>query len=223
MLMRRLLGDIIHILVKFNGLLAILQLVIFRSCPLYGDAAGRFIMNIYFYTTNQLIGYRENTIVFAAIQQKGAMVYSNVEGMAQSVNLPKDLDAVIVLDEGIPSDAAYVVALSIARGKPILYLLKRGLLLPVEIQKLGENRELKKRIKIVSFTPRKLALIIYEFLDQYLYKTEKYEIKFTLRLNTELERYVKWKSKKAKLDKATFVRKLIEDMKKEDEDYKKEK
>lgn len=176
-------------------------------------------MNIYFYTTNQLIGYRENTIVFSALQQKGATIYSNVEGMAQSVNLPKDLDAVVVLDEGIPSDTSYVVALSIARGKPILYLLKRGLPWPVEIQKLSQSRELKKRIKLVSFTPKKLALIIYEFLDQYLYKTEKYEIKFTLRLNTELEQYVKWKSKKSKLDKAAFVRKLIENIKKEDEDY----
>ncbi len=176
-------------------------------------------MNIYFYTTNQLIGYRENTIVFSALQQKGATIYSNVEGMAQSVNLPKDLDAVVVLDEGIPSDTAYVVALSIARGKPILYLLKRGLSWPVEIQKLSESRELKKLIKLASFTPRKLSAIINEFLDQNHYKIKKYEIKFTLRLNTELEQYVKWKSKKSKLDKAAFVRKLIENMKKEDEDY----
>ena len=176
-------------------------------------------MNIYFYTTNPVIGYRENIMVLSSLQQKGATIYSNVEGLAQAVNLPKDLDAVVVLNQGIPSDASYVVALSIARNRPILYLLKRGLAPPPEIQKIAQSRELKKRIKFSAFTPRKLTAIIYEFLDQYLQKTEKYEIKFTLRLNTELEQYVKWKSKKAKTDKATFVRKLIEELKKQDAEY----
>ena len=79
---------------------------------------------------------------------------------------------------------------------------------------------MKKVFKFSYFTLDTASKIIGEFIDQFVYHTDTYEIKFTLRLNTELERYLKWKSKRMKVDKATLVRRLIEEFRGHDEQYK---
>ncbi|HCA67703.1 MAG: hypothetical protein UW39_C0027G0016 [Parcubacteria group bacterium GW2011_GWC2_44_17] len=177
-------------------------------------------MTVYFYTTRDTTAYQPNIMLIKAIQNAGALLHSNLVGVSYALEFPKGLDAVVVLGDPESQEASYVVALAIARRKPILYLLTKGELVPPDIQKISETHELKKVFKFSYFTLDTASKIIGEFIDQFVYHTDTYEIKFTLRLNTELERYLKWKSKRMKVDKATLVRRLIEEFRGHDEQYK---
>ncbi|MBI4360089.1 MAG: hypothetical protein HY564_03275 [Candidatus Jacksonbacteria bacterium] len=178
-------------------------------------------MTIYFYTARDTASYQPNIALIKALQKIGADIRSNLIGVSYALEFPKTLDSVVVLGDPDSKESSYIVALAIARRKPILYLLTKGEIVPEDIQKISESPELKKVFKFSYFTPDTASKIISEFIDQFLHRTESYDIKFTLRLNTEIERYLKWKSKRLKTDKATLVRRLIEEYKEQDEQYKK--
>lgn len=143
-----------------------------------------------------------------------------------SEEFPKNVDAIILLagneEQTVGSGLSYTVALGVAYRKPMLYLLPKRSVLPDEVSKLAATKDMKKLFKAAVFTPKKGGAVIASFIDQYVFRTDKYAIKFTLRLNSDLERYLLWKSKRAKMSKADFARKLIEDCMNEDEKFKRE-
>ena len=176
-------------------------------------------MNVYFYTTNPDITSPANAGVVKNLQQIGAVLYSNLEGLSRDVDLPKDLDALVVLGDSTHTEVAFVVALGIARQKPILYLFEKGDAVPEEVQRISESKQLQSLFKSTYFTLDKLSRILEHFFNQFVFHTDAYTIKFTLRLNSSLSRYLAWKAKKVKMTKATLVRKIVEEYKRADEKY----
>lgn len=178
-------------------------------------------MNVFFFTTNPSIDFPHNVAVIGALQKNGARIYSNLEGLTSSLELPKDIDALVVLGVGSSWDMSYVIALAIARNKPVLFLLARGQSVPEELSKISAGKSIKKLLTIAFFTPLKIGAVVQDFFDKKIVLENYYDIKFTLRLNREIDRYLQWKSKRLKKTKAKLVRQIIEDYAQADQGYKK--
>lgn len=183
-------------------------------------------MNAYFYTTQLSVTHPANTSVIGSLQKLGAQIHSNLEQLSTAEGFPKDIDMLVVLGRNVEAEAdtnlSYVIALAVAYRKPILYLLPPRSILPEEIFNISQNKDIKKQFKIAPFGPKTIGALLRDFVDQYIFRVDSFAIKFTLRLNSDLHRYLMWKSKRAKMSKADFARKLIEDCMNEDEKFKKE-
>ena len=168
-------------------------------------------MHIYFYTTNSSIEYPLNIAVMSSLQKMGAAMYSNIEGLSNALELPKDLDGVVALAGNVEKDLSYVVALGVARSKPLLLLFPKGMTVPEDIAKLCESSEVKKLITIEYVTARTMPKKIQHFVERQVIAADSFVIKFTLRLNNKLDRFLDRKSKTLHMSKADFVRKLFEE------------
>ncbi|OGY75795.1 MAG: hypothetical protein A2240_00040 [Candidatus Jacksonbacteria bacterium RIFOXYA2_FULL_43_12] len=176
-------------------------------------------MNVYFFTTNPSLSYKNNLAIISSLQKVGGRIYSNLEGLAPVFDWANSIDALVSLGVGESRDLAYVIALGIARRKPVLYLLPKGLKIPEEILKINESRDIKKVLMISFFTHKRLDLIIRNFLEKKFLADDICNIKYTLRLNRGLNRYLHWKSKRAKKTKANLIRVILESSMESDERY----
>jgi len=175
-------------------------------------------MNIYFFTSQPKISNRLNQIIIKILHKAGVKIYSNVEGLS-GVEFPKGTDALLILGDAQKHKAheiAYVLALGIARNKPILYCLPKGSSIPLEIFNISKSKEVKKKFYLKFFTKKNLPGNIQDFLSNVKTNKNELNVKFTLRLNTALNQYLVWKSKKLKITKADFLRKLIEQSRTDD-------
>jgi len=178
-------------------------------------------MNIYFFTTKPSIEYTANISIISSLQKvPGAKIYSNLEGLANVPELPKQVDVLIVLGSGKSPDLAYTLALGIARNRPILFLVEKGVVVPENFLKISQSKDIKKIFTIAYFTYKNLGKIIKSFLEKSLTGLDYFNIKFTLRLNKSLDQYLDWKSKRLKKTKARLLRQIIEDYKESDVSYK---
>lgn len=180
-------------------------------------------MNIYYFTTQPNIAEQKNLAVIICLQKVGAVISSNIEGLANAFEFPKRIDALVILDDKSGDiehrEISYMIALAIAHQKPILYLLSQGALTPQEVHTITESKEMKKFIRVEYVTKDKISIVVKAFIEEYVLRGVNLSIKFTLRLNSDLDVYLSWKSKKARMSKADFVRKIIEDYKASDTKY----
>lgn len=177
-------------------------------------------MNVFFYTTNPSVQFDQNMAVITALQKVGVKIFSNLEGLSSSLEMPNSIEVLVVLGAGESWDLSYVVALGIARQKPVLYLLSRGQKLPDEITKITQSREIKKVLTVKFYTVKTLDKIVREFLEKKVAADDIYNIKYTLRLNQKLHHYLEWRSKRVKKTKAKLVRSILEDAMNQDQSYK---
>lgn len=135
----------------------------------------------------------------------------------------QDLDALVIDGTSLEADAGYLLALALAHKKQVLYLLSKGSLLDPSVEALTHNTEVKKYIRISFYAPDTLTKKVKAFL-QYLDENigqESYTIKYTLRLSPRLDRYLVWKSKQIKKDKADVFRNWLNETMAADQDYQK--
>lgn len=106
----------------------------------------------------------------------------------------------------------YVIALSLAQQKPIVFLLPKGASLPEAVSALRQDKQISKLIHVKHTSPATLERDMRDVLntiEQGVLK-EIPSIKFTLRITPTIERYLQWKSQQTGLSKADVLREFIE-------------
>lgn len=184
-------------------------------------------MKVYFFTKRESKTEGLNEIaarVLKFFKDNGVLILSNlVERKHENEQLAfNNMDGLIVEGSESVAEAGYLIALSLAQEKPILYLLPRGEVLPDQLRTLLENKKLKKFFNLQYYNQRNLESVLADFIE--IIETgelrrEAPTIKFTLRFTPRTDRYLTWQSKKTKLAKADYLRKIIDEKIASDEEY----
>lgn len=138
--------------------------------------------------------------------------------------LIEKVDGLIIEATNPSYESAHLIALALTHKKLVLYLVEEGKYIDKNFYKLEEDKQAKKYFRIARYLPDSLGQILDDFinvLEKGLGLTKsKPEIKFTLRLTEQMEKYLNWKSGHTKKTKADFLRMKIEDLMREDERFK---
>lgn len=126
------------------------------------------------------------------------------------------MDCLVIEASKPDQEIGYLLAYAISQKKPLLYLYQKGTPEKVAYGYLTK-KNVPEFIQMKAYSSADLEQIIIEFINSIgAGITEKPTIKFTLRLTPRLEHYLKNKAKKARMNKADFLRKLFEEMMKKD-------
>lgn len=132
------------------------------------------------------------------------------------------IDAVIIYGADTKKDVAFVIAMALAKKKPILYLLPKGQEIDPTLAGLRNDISMSKYFSFAHITSSSIEKHLLDFITD----SEKQgmhevpSIKFTLRLTPSMDRYLQWKSKQVGMSKADFLRQVVlEDVMKKDIDY----
>lgn len=133
------------------------------------------------------------------------------------------MDAFIIEGSTPDADLGYLLAYAISQRRPTLYLYdkdisNRGVL------KFLECKNISSSIKVHSYGGNQAQKMVADFIHalEAEQAQELPTIKFTFRLTKEINDYLDWRAKKAKLKKADYLRKVIKDrLVDQDEDWKK--
>ena len=137
--------------------------------------------------------------------------------------LLEKMDALIIEGSRPLPESGYLIAIALAHHKPILYLSEKGKLINKNLLHLQKDKSTAKFLQLQYYTEKNLEKIILDFL-QTVEKGEGHEaptIKFTLRINSRIERFLHWKTHNTPISKADFLRGLIEKLIDQDEEYQK--
>ena len=133
-------------------------------------------------------------------------------------NMLDKMDAYVIEASYPDPQIGYLLAYAMFQKKPALYLVKKGTKVGPQLKRLPDN------IVIREYETENIK----EELIGFIRNLEKgfgesvANIKFTLRITPQIERYLTWKAKRKKLSKADFLRERIsEDIIANDEEYKK--
>jgi hypothetical protein len=128
------------------------------------------------------------------------------------------MDCVIIEASKSDQEIGYLLAYAISQKKPLLYLYQRGTPERVAYGYLTK-KNVPEFIQMKSYVAADLEERILEFINSIgAGIKEKPTIKFTLRLTPRMERYLTAKAKRAKMNKADYLREIVgELMKKEGE------
>lgn len=130
------------------------------------------------------------------------------------------IEAVIVNGNEDMVAASYVVAMAVAKQKPILFLLQKGSQIPNVITDFRNDKKTKKLFQLEFYTPENLARKIETFIFSAEGGVKEVpSIKFTLRITPSMERYLQWKSKQTGISKADFLRHQLTQSAKSDKDF----
>ncbi|MDP2586924.1 MAG: hypothetical protein Q8P32_04100 [Candidatus Komeilibacteria bacterium] len=158
------------------------------------------------------------------LENNGVLLLSNlIKGELKDERLAfENMDGLVIEGKDSAPDAGYLIALALAQGKRVLFLLPKGSILPDQLRSLQENGKLKKLILLRFYTDRTLINQLVDFID--LIETgelrrEVPSVKFTLRFTPRADRYLTWLNRKKKIKKADFLRQLIDESIKNDEEY----
>ena len=184
-------------------------------------------MKIYFYSKKEEDNKEQRAaheIIFKFLNDNGLTVFSNLldkAGTEPQVSL-ENMNGLIIEGKGSAAEAGYLIALSLSQNRPLLYLLPKGKELPEQLRPLLNNDKLKKLFLFKYYSNRILWNILVDYLD--IIETgelrrEAPTVKFTLRFTPRVDRYLNWKSKRIKIPKTDFLRKLVDDLIKSDEEY----
>lgn len=126
---------------------------------------------------------------------------------------PSTFDAVFIRASDEDDQSTYLIALALAKQKPVLYFIEQGRRPPSAIRQLQEHELFRRLLRIIPFTKKSLerdiAKAVHGIEDGTL--AEVPTIKFTLRVTPSMERYLQWKSKKTGLSKADFLRQVVQE------------
>jgi len=184
-------------------------------------------MKIYFYSKKEEGGAEQQAaheMIFKFLNDNGLTVFSNLldrAGLEPQISL-ENMNGLIIEGKGSAAEAGYLIALSLSQNRPLLYLLPKGRELPEQLRPLLNNDKLKKLFLFKYYSNRVLWNILVDYLD--IIETGELRreapiVKFTLRFTPRVDRYLNWKSKRIKMPKADFLRKLVDDLIKNDEEY----
>lgn len=195
-------------------------------------------MKIYFFgnlhSTPQLA--RKFSRVISILENNGIQVYSNVKEkqipayerekvFQKEESFIEYVDALIAEGTNPSFESTHLIALAIAHKKQVLYLVEKEKYIDNNLLKLQNNRRAKRFFKINFYTDINLDAIILDFLQiiekRGVMAKEKPEIKFTLRITSKIEQYLKWRTHNTNISKADFLRGEIEKMIEKDEEFKK--
>jgi len=184
-------------------------------------------MKVYFFTKRESKNDGLNEIaarVLKFFKDNGVLILSNlVERKGETAQLSfENMNGLIVEGSESVTEAGYLIALSLAQEKPILYLLPRGEVLPDQLRTLLENKKLKKFFNLQYYNQKNLENVLADFIE--IIETgelrrEAPTIKFTLRFTPRTDRYLNWQSKRTKLAKADYLRKMIDEKIISDQEY----
>jgi hypothetical protein len=193
-------------------------------------------MKVYFYASPKItISERETFAkMISVVKRAGVLVLDNIyarghldaemERAAKNGELLLNQVDALIIEGSKPSfESGHLIALAIASQKPILYLAKKGIAVDKNLSSLMSDKKISTLLSIEEYTERTFENKLLSFISS----SEKGEgkqianIKFTLRINKKIERYLGWKSQKAKMTKADFLRDFVERLIEGDEEYKK--
>jgi len=145
-----------------------------------------------------------------------------LENMQESGEILLDkMDFIIIEASKTDQEIGYLLAYAISQKKPLLYLYKKGTPEKVAFGYLNKKNT-PDFIRMASYTIKDLQQKVLQFVDEVGMGKglkEKPNIKFTLRITSQMERYLDWKSKRKKKTKAEFLRNILERMIEEDQDF----
>lgn len=183
-------------------------------------------MKIYFHAkeSSQAEQQKIQRQIIDFLENNGVLLLSNLlKGQSKDERLAfENMDGLIIEGKDSAPDAGYLIALALAQGKRVLFLLPKGSVLPDQLRGLQENGKLKKLLLLRFYTDRTLINQLGDFID--LIETgelrrEVPSVKFTLRFTPRADRYLTWLNRKKRIKKADFLRGLIDERIQQDEDY----
>ncbi len=164
---------------------------------------------MFLHNTDGLVS-KDNLTAAAILKQLGVHL---LEQPAHTPLDPASFDAVFIRASDKDDQSTYLIALALAKQKPVLYFSEQGKRIDPAIKNLQQHELFKRLLRIVAFTPatldRDIAKAVSGIEDGTL--AELPTIKFTLRITPTMERYLQWKSKKTGLSKADFLRQVVQD------------
>lgn len=193
-------------------------------------------MKIYFFASQtQRAVIRENqNLMRKLLERSGAIVISNLNltgEVAASLRERADelgqsvldqMDALVIEGSGEDPEIGYLLAYAISARKPALYFLEKGSQSNNPLVFMA-SKQIPSHIIVKIYASANLEAAFYETMGR-LENSEFCEaptIKFTLRITHQIEQYLHWKTHNTKLTKADYLRKMIEDVIKKDEEYNK--
>lgn len=185
-------------------------------------------MKIYFFSVkeNNLEQPTAHKAILKFFKNNGVTVYDNLEAGGRPAKgrpvAPESLAGLVLEGRQTATQSGYSIALSLAQEKPILYLLPKGKALPDQLRPIIEHDKFRKLFFLRYYTLKTLQGILEEFLrtiETGELRAEVPALKFTLRLTPRVDRYLSWKAKKLKLAKADFIRNILDEIIKNDPDY----
>ncbi len=195
-------------------------------------------MRIYFFgnphSTPQLM--KRFDAIMGILEKMGALVLSNLkkrELFTQEVqkmlnsddSMAEKIDALVIEGSNQSFESAHLIALALAHKKKVLYLVEKNKYIDKNLLKLENDKKTKIFFKIALYQDYDLGKILQDFIRRVEHGSDEIKIKptikFTLRVTPKMERYLQWKTHNTKSSKADFLREAIEDMIKNEEEYKK--
>lgn len=140
-----------------------------------------------------------------------------------NIDIPRQTNAVILELSQPDTTIGYLLALAANQNIPTLCLVAKGQILPEPLDQLRLDKKQNKKIKLAHYEPKNINIIVERFINLITTRhQERANIKFTFRLTPTLEKYLAWRARLARTDKALFLRKfLMEELMAKDERYRK--
>lgn len=164
-------------------------------------------MKLFLHNADRLIS-AAGISVEQTLNRIGVHVVASRHGAALD---PSTFDAVLMRAAVDDPQSTYLIALSLAKQKPVIYLFSKGQKIDASIEHLRQDDAFKRLLRLVEYSnatlDRDVAKAIAAIEDHAM--VEQPSIKFTLRITPSMERYLQWKSKKTGLSKADFLRQVV--------------
>jgi hypothetical protein len=124
------------------------------------------------------------------------------------------MDALIIEGSEPPAESGYLIALSLAHKKQILYLTEKGSAINKTLLQLQKGKESGRYLSLASYDKKGASDVVLKFIQSIEHGEQRDipNIKFTLRITPKIDRYLTWKAKNKKLTKADFLREQIQQM-----------
>lgn len=122
-------------------------------------------------------------------------------------NLLDKMDGFVIDATSPDPEVGYLLAYAMSQRKPVMYMVQKGSKLGKHIQRLPDT------VLIREYSNENLQELLIGFLRQLEQGWGEAipNIKFTLRITPQIERYMVWKAKKEKKTKADYMRDLFMD------------
>ena len=182
-------------------------------------------MKVYFYSKKENDKPEQpeaHQAVLKFLKDNGVVVLSNLLAREEDELTFEKMDGLVVEGRSSAPEVGYLVALSLAQAKPILYLLPKGSMIPDQVRALVENQKLKRLFMLKHYSLKNLESFLIDFIDIIEpgeLRREVPTVKFTLRFTPRADRYLTWIGRNKKIKKADFLRKLIDGQIQNNEEY----
>lgn len=135
-------------------------------------------------------------------------------------NILDQMDAIVIEGSGSDPEIGYLLAYGISARKPTLYFIEQGSQSNNPLVFLAK-KNIPNYIIVKTYTSSTLEATFYDMINRLENQefAEAPTIKFTLRITHQIEQYLHWKTHNTKLSKADYLRQLIEQVMKNDEQY----